>query len=167
MQQETRMPRNGKEFLLFLAIISITSVNTIAPLIMGFEFGFTAEVYKATLTTIPFIWLIVIFIVPFIVEPLANKLVEKFTQPTDSFNAVTLFHIFFSVLLMSILLTVIGTWVGTRSITMEPIREFFHNWPRNFTIAFFIEILVAQPLARFIMRLLHKYQSRQSKVTEA
>lgn len=41
MHGETRLPQNGKEFALFLAIISILSVNIIAPLIMGFEFGFS------------------------------------------------------------------------------------------------------------------------------
>ncbi len=31
MHEETRLPRNGKEFALFLGIISILSVNIIAP----------------------------------------------------------------------------------------------------------------------------------------
>lgn len=162
MQEETRMPRNGKEFILFLAVISIISVNTIAPLIMALQFGFTKAVYLQPLKTIPFMWIIVVLIVPFIVEPVINRLMPKFIQPPDSFNAVTLFHIFFSVLIMSVLLTVIGTWVGTRSISMEPIKNFFYNWPRNFTIAFFIEMLAAQPLARLAMTLIHKRQATQS-----
>lgn len=162
MQEETRMPQNGKEFILFLAVISIISVNTIAPLIMALQFGFTKAVYLQTLKTIPFMWIIVVLIVPFIVEPIVNKLMPKFVQPTDSFNAVTLFHIFFSVLIMSILLTVIGTWVGTRNISMEPIKNFFYNWPRNFTIAFFIELVVAQPLARLAMTLIHKQRANKT-----
>lgn len=167
MQEETRMPRSGKEFLLFLAIISLISVNTIAPLIMGFQFGFTMDVYQAALKTMPFIWVVVVLIVPFVVEPIANKLVHKFTEPTDSFNSVTLFHVFFSVLLMSILMTVIGTWVGTRQITLDPIRSFFYNWPRNFCIAFFIEMLVAQPIARFAMKTLHKFQAKKSNLAKS
>lgn len=162
MKEETRMPQNGKEFILFLAVISIISVNTIAPLIMALQFGFTKAVYLQTLKTIPFMWIIVVLIVPFIVEPIVNKLMPKFTQPTDSFNATTLFHIFFSVLIMSILLTVIGTWVGTRSISIEPIKTFFYTWPRNFTIAFFIELLVAQPLARLAMALIHKQRANKT-----
>lgn len=162
MKKETRMPQNGKEFILFLAVISIISVNTIAPLIMALQFGFTKAVYLQTLKTIPFMWIIVVLIVPFIVEPIVNKLMPKFTQPTDSFNAATLFHIFFSVLIMSVLLTVIGTWVGTRSISMEPIKTFFYTWPRNFTIAFFIELLVAQPLACLAMALIHKQRANKT-----
>ena len=55
MHDETRLARNGKDFVLFLAIISILSVNIIAPLIMGFKFGFNREVYFETLRVIPFV----------------------------------------------------------------------------------------------------------------
>ncbi|WP_343042109.1 hypothetical protein [Ornithinibacillus caprae] len=48
MHEETRLPRNGKEFVLFLAIISILSVNIIAPIVTGFELGFSREVYINT-----------------------------------------------------------------------------------------------------------------------
>lgn len=164
MQEENRLPRNGKEFLLFLGIISIISVNTIAPMIMGLQFGFTMDVYKMALQTIPFVWLVVLVLIPFVVEPIANKLVKKFTAPTDSFNSVTLFHTLFSVLVMSIILTVVAAWIGTRSISMEPIVGFFHHWPSNFAVAFFIESLIAQPIARLAMQALHKYQAKQSKV---
>ncbi|MBM6615875.1 hypothetical protein JTF06_13370 [Desemzia sp. RIT804] len=164
MQEETRLPKNGKEFILFLGIISIISVNTIAPTIMGLQFGFTMDVYKAALKTMPFIWLIVLVLIPFIVEPIANKLVAKFTAPTDSFNSVTLFHTLFSVLMMSIILSVVAAWVGTRTISMEPITNFFYAWPRNFAVAFFIESLIAQPIARLAMKGLHKYQAKQSKI---
>ena len=63
---------------------------------------------------------------------------------------------------MSILLTVIGTWVGTKTISMEPIKTFFYTWPRNFTIAFFIELLVAQPLACLAMALIHKQRANKT-----
>lgn len=131
---------------------------------MGLQFGFTMDVYKMALQTIPFIWLIVLVLIPFIVEPIANKLVAKFTAPTDSFNSVTLFHTLFSVILMYVILTVVGTWVGTRTISMEPITNFFHHWPSNFGVAFFIESLIAQPIARLAMKSLHKYQAKRSEV---
>lgn len=34
------LPRNKKEFALFMAVVSIISVNIIAPLITCFEIGF-------------------------------------------------------------------------------------------------------------------------------
>lgn len=53
---------------------------------------------------------------------------------------------------MSILLTVIGT----RSISMEPIRMFFYKWPRNAAISFFVEACIAQPIAHLVMLKLHQ-----------
>ncbi|HWJ78103.1 MAG TPA: hypothetical protein VNR61_08490 [Niallia sp.] len=161
MHEETRLPRNGKEFILFLAIISILSVNTIGPLIMAFKFGFTLDVYMETLKVIPFIWICVVLLVPFVVNPIVNKLVQKFIQPTDGFNARVLFTILFSVTILSILLTIIGSWIGMKEFSMEPIRTFFYNWPRNFFIAFWIEALFAQPIARFAMKKLHQGQAQK------
>lgn len=167
MQGETRLPRNGKEFALFLGIISVISVNIIAPLIMGFEFGFHKEVYLDTLQIIPFLWVVVILLVTLVAKPIVNKLVEKFTEPTDGFNSRVLFNILFSVTILSILLTVIGSWVGMRSISMEPIQTFFYNWPRNFFIAFWVEVLIAQPIARFAMKKLHARQARKAESVDA
>lgn len=36
-----KLPRNGKEFALFLGIVASISVNIIAPVISGFEVGFS------------------------------------------------------------------------------------------------------------------------------
>ncbi|WP_188455505.1 hypothetical protein [Virgibacillus oceani] len=161
MHEETRLPRNGKEFILFLAIISILSVNIIAPLIMGFEFGFHKQTYFETLQVIPFVWICVILLVTLVANPIVNKLIAKFTKPTDGFNAKVLFTILFSVTILSILLTIIGTWIGMREISLEPFQTFFYDWPRNFFIAFWVEMLIAQPIARFAMKKLHEGQARK------
>ncbi|MGM9986163.1 MAG: hypothetical protein ACI35O_02940 [Bacillaceae bacterium] len=161
MHGEIRLPRNGKEFALFLGIISILSVNIIAPLIMGFKFGFSKEMYVEALQIIPFVWICVILLVTLVVNPIVNKLVQKFIEPTDGFNARVLFTILFSVTILSSLLTVIGSWIGMREISLEPIRTFFYDWPRNFSIAFWVEVLIAQPIARFAMKKLHVSQARK------
>lgn len=160
MHTETRLPRNGKEGLLFLAIISIISVNTIAPLIMGFELGFSGETYRRTLSILPYMWVIVVLVVTFIAKPLVGRLMQRFTQPKDGFNAHVLFEILFSVTIISIVLSVVGNWVGTGQITADPFRNFFQVWPRNFAIAFWIEMLVAHPIARLSMHALHARQAR-------
>lgn len=162
MSNEMRLPRNAKEGLIFMLIVSIISVNTIAPLIMGYEFGFSKENYLNTLRVIPIMWVIVLLLVNFVARPLVGKLVAKFTKPTDSFNAKTLFNIFFSVTILSICLTVIGAWVGQRQISLDPIREFFYHWPKNFFIAFWIEILLAQPIARFVLKTIHIKQAAKA-----
>ncbi|GAA0305893.1 hypothetical protein GGQ92_002857 [Gracilibacillus halotolerans] len=108
MHKETRLPQNGREFVLFLAIISILSVNIIAPIIMGFELGFRKDVYLETLQVLPIIWVCVVLLVVFVANPIVNKLVPKFVEPTDGFNTRVLFTILFSVTILSMLLTIIG-----------------------------------------------------------
>ncbi|MGN0674547.1 MAG: hypothetical protein ACI4KG_02250, partial [Oscillospiraceae bacterium] len=63
MEFYMKLPRNKKEFAIFIAIVSVISVNIIAPLITCFEIGFSLEVWKASLSVIPFIWLSVIALV--------------------------------------------------------------------------------------------------------
>ena len=43
---------------------------------------------------------------------------------------------------------------------MEPIYNFFYKWPRNFAIAFAVEIFIAQPIARFVMKKMHEVQEK-------
>jgi hypothetical protein len=62
-----------------------------------------------------------------------------------------------TVFLLSIFLTVVGTWIGSRHISIEPITGFFYKWPRNFTISLGVELLIAQPVARFVMLKYHQY----------
>jgi len=65
---------------------------------------------------------------------------------------VLLLNTLLNVTVLSILLSIIGTWVGTKQISLEPLKNFLHIWPRNFGIAFWIELLVAQPIAgRFFL----------------
>ncbi|MEC0169441.1 hypothetical protein [Paenibacillus graminis] len=63
--------------------------------------------------------------------------------------------------ILSIFLTIIGAWVGTKSITLDPLRNFFYRWPRNFFIAFWVEALIAQPVARLAMKKIHAQQARK------
>ena len=167
MLRETRLPRNSKEGILFLLIISIISVNTIAPIIVGLERGFSKEVYIDTLKIIPFMWIIVVLSVRLIAGPVVGKLMPKFMGQTDGFNARVLLNTLLNVTVLSILLSIIGTWVGTKQISLEPLKNFLHIWPRNFGIAFWIELLVAQPIARFAMKTLHTRQDRKTESVNA
>lgn len=152
---EVKLPRNKREFTLFMMVISIISVNIIAPLITCFEVGFRMEVWAEAIKMIPFIWLTVIALVLITYKPagwLAGKIIEK----DDSFAAHIVVNILCSVLLMSIFLTVIGTWIGNRQVSMEPIVLFFYKWPRNFAISLVVEALIAQPIARLVILKLHQ-----------
>lgn len=160
MEFYMKLPRNKKEFVLFMLIISVISVNIIAPLITFFEMGFHLYVWVDTMKVIPFIWCTVIVLVLVTYKP-AEWLKSRVVKEDDSFGAHILVSIIFSVLLMSVFLTVFGTWIGSRHISMEPIHLFFYKWPRNFSISFFVEACIAQPIARLVMNRLHLYQSLQ------
>jgi hypothetical protein len=150
-----KLPRSKKEFALFMAVISVISVNIIAPLITCFEVGFRMDVWAQAIRIMPLIWITVIALVLMTYKP-ASWLTSKIVAKEDSFSAHMLANILCSVFLMSIFLTVIGTWIGSRQVSMEPISLFFYKWPRNFAISFAVEALIAQPLARLVMVKLHQ-----------
>ena len=149
-----KLPRNKKEFILFMAVISIISVNIIAPLITCFETNFSIATWINAIKIIPFIWIFVIILVLVTYKP-AEIITTKLLKKEDSFNAHIIINILCTVFLMSIFLTVIGTWIGNRNISMDPIISFFYKWPRNFAISFWVELLIAQPIARFVIEKLH------------
>jgi len=162
MEFYMKLPRNKKEFALFMAIISIISVNIIAPLITCFEMGFSMSVWANVIKVIPFIWVSVVILVLLTHKP-SEWLASKILAKEDSFNAHMVINALCAVLLMSIFLTVIGTWIGTRQITMEPIRTFFYKWPRNFAIAFAVEVAIAQPIARYVMLKMHQMKDMKQQ----
>lgn len=47
--------RNKKEFTLFTEVISVLSVNIIAPMIACFEVGFRMDVWDEAIKTIPYL----------------------------------------------------------------------------------------------------------------
>lgn len=156
---DARLPGNAKEGIIFLLIVSIISVNTIAPIITGLERGFSTQVYLDTLRIMPVLWIAVVLLVKLVASPVADIIMSRLAGRTDGFNARVLLNILLHVTVMSLLLTVIGMWIGTRSISWEPFQRFLHIWPRNFAIAFWIELLLAQPIARFVMKKMHERQA--------
>jgi uncharacterized membrane protein (DUF485 family) len=155
-----KLPRNKKEFTLFLLIISIISVNIIAPLITGFEVGFHMYVWAEVIKKIPFIWICVIVLVLITYKP-AEWLTTRIIEEEDSFNSHIVINILCTVFLMSIFLTVIGSWIGSMQVNMEPIRLFFYKWPRNITISFAVEAFIAQPIARAAMLKIHQINDKK------
>lgn len=140
---------------LFLLIVSLISVNIIAPLAAMFSASeFSLEMWGNVLRLLPFIWIaVVIFVI--LTNPVARLLKEKVLAPTDSFNANIIVELPFNVFLMSILMTIVGGWIGAGGISWVPLENFFYNWPRNFAVAFAVEALIAHPVAHFVMHTYH------------
>lgn len=155
-----KLPRNKREMALFMAIVSVISVNIIAPLITFFELGFHFSVWLNVLRVIPFIWMSVIILVLVTYQP-AKWLTSKIVSEGDSFRAFLCANTVASVFCMSLFLTVIGTWIGSRSVSWDPLRLFFYKWPRNFTISLVVEAFIAQPFARAILFKLHQQQEEK------
>lgn len=160
MEFYMKLPRNKKEFALFLLVISVISVNIIAPLITCFEVGFHMYVWADAIKIIPFIWICVITFVLITYKP-AKLLTARIVEKGDSFNSHIVINILCTVFLMSIFLTVIGSWIGTRQVNMEPIRMFFYKWPRNIVISFAVEAFIAQPIARVVMLKMHQIKDKK------
>ncbi|MCQ6276096.1 DUF2798 domain-containing protein [Bacillus sp. V3B] len=165
MKQDIRLPRNRKEGLLYGTIISTLTVILMTSLnvILGVD-EFTGEVALTILKTLPIMWIIVMIIEPAVIGRIAEALVEKFTKPTDSFNAKILFRIIFTVFGMSMAMTFIGDIVGN-GFSSEIFNNFLTNWPRNFVIVIIAESLVIQPIARFVMVKMHVHQDKKNYAT--
>lgn len=157
-----KLPRNRKEFSLYLFIVSVLSVNIIAPLISCFEMGFSFETWKHTFEVLPFIWIVVVLLVLLIHLP-ASKVTTFLISKEDSFNSHMIINCLVNVIMMSIILTIVGSWIGTRTISWSPIEQFFYKWPRNFTIAFLVEGCIAQPFARLIIMKKHRMEDKKAR----
>lgn len=132
---------------------------------ISLEFGkFDTEVLLIVLKSLPLVWIIAMLLETVIVGRIAEKMVHTFSDTTDGFNAKMLFTIFFTVIGMSLIMTIIGAMLGN-GISLASFAALSH-WPRNFSIALFCELLIAQPPARFVMKTLHLRQESKLKVAD-
>lgn len=165
--KDTRLPQNGKEGLLYGSIICLITVIVMLMLNIGTAFGgLTKDAFLVIVKMLPVIWIVAMLVESLIVGRIAEKLVNKFTMPSDGFNTHILFNILFCVTGMSAIMTILGSLIGN-GISFEPFLTFFSHWPRNFCVAFWCEILLAQPTARFAMKLLHQYKERNLPLVES
>ncbi|WP_217245076.1 hypothetical protein [Streptomyces sp. AC602_WCS936] len=151
----THLPRNPKEFVAFMLVIAVISVNTIPVVIGGLTAGFTVAMWTDLLRVMPVLLVAVVAVVLLTMKP-AHMLTARLVRPGDSFRAHMILNALCSVPLISLVMTVVGTWIGTRQVSTEPLEQFAHLWPRNCTIAFLVEALLAQPVARQVMRRHHQ-----------
>lgn len=158
---EKRLPQSKKEGFLYGSIICVITVIVMLMLNIGTVFGgFPKEAILAIIKLLPIIWCVAMLLENFVVGKIANKLVEKFSEKTDGFNSHILFNILFCVTGMSAIMTIVGSLIGN-GLSLEPFRTFFSHWPRNFCVAFWCEILLAQPTARFVMKAIHNHKEKK------
>ncbi|MGJ9458067.1 hypothetical protein [Oceanobacillus sp. CF4.6] len=164
MHQEKRLPKNGKEGAIFGAIIVTLSVLMMGSINIILAAGeFNKEVAMNMLIVLPIIWVIVMIIEPVAIGRFAEFLSSKFISQTDGFAARIMFRTIFTVLGMSFTMTIVGDIIGN-GFTTEIFANFVQIWPRNFVIALFLESVVIQPFARFVMVKMHAAQDRKAAV---
>ena len=159
--KEIRLPRNGKEGFLYGSIICIITVLIMLFLNIGTSVGVNKKSILIILKLVPIIWIVAMLIESLFIGRLASKLVERFSEPTDGFNAKILFNILFCVTGMSLIMSVLGSMIGSGTISLDPLINLPSHWPRNFCVAFWCQILLAQPAARLVMKKLHKHQLKK------
>ena len=167
--EELRLPWNTKEGILFGCIIAFLSSMLIGGYNVFDNMGYSLNEFGDFVSDFIIIWPIM-FVIAFtlsntIVGWVAGKVVRKFMSPTDSTNTYICFNLIMCVLQMSVILTFLGGLIGQavgfvmgghHIDVMELIDNWPKIWPRNFCIAFWIEMLIAQPAARRAMVIIHR-----------
>lgn len=150
------MPRNKKEGIIFGITMCVIMVFFMGMLNISIHHGvFDGEVMIICLKAFPVTFIVAFMIEGAIVGKVNGMLLEKFCGEKDSVNARILFNCFFIVTCMSLIMTFIGGMLGGDSLSLVT-KEFFIRWPRNFCAAFFLNILVAGPVSRAILRMIQR-----------
>ena len=163
------MPWNAREGIIYGVIIALLSSLIIGGYnvfdSMGYSIDEFGEFLKKYLVIWPFVFITAFVLATTVVSWIANRVVRKYIGPQDSANAYICFNLIINVLLMSVILSFLGGVVGLSvghllggpSVDIVQLAENWPRiWPRNFCIAFWVEMLIAQPAARFAMVKIHE-----------
>ena len=159
--KEMKSPNNKKEGFIYGGIICLITVIIMLTFNVYLNIGtLNYNTFIIIVKLLPLVWIVAMIIETLFIGKIAEKLVNKFSSENDGFNAKILFNILFCVTGMSALMTIIGAFIGNGKITIEPIITFPSHWPRNFFIALWCEMLLAQPVARLVMKKIHLKQKK-------
>ena len=166
---EYRMPWNAREGVIYGCIIASLSSLLIGGFNVYTNMGYSLETFpdflKNYLVVWPAIFLVAFILAASVVEKVSKIVVRRYAGPNDSTNAYICFNTIVCVLLMSMSMTLIGGIVGQSIGALigggtvdiaETVMIWPDIWPRNFCIAFWVEMLIAQPAARKAMVMIHR-----------
>ena len=157
------MPRNKKEVIIFGVGMCLIRVFFMGLLNISIHLGgLSLESIKTAVIAFPVTFIIAFILENLVVGKINHFLLSKFVAKTDSKNSYILFNCFFIVTLMSLIMTIIGGLLGGDTLSTV-ISEFFIRWPRNFCAAFFLNILVAGPISRFILKTIQNRGNKDIK----
>ncbi len=167
--EELRLPWNPREGILYGCIIASLSSFLIGGYNVYDSLGYDLEHLYDFITDFIVVWPVV-FVVAFllagtVVQKISRWILSKFLSPGHGINAYLFCNITVSVLLMSAIMSFmgglvghcIGALMGNGDLDIMGLVEIWPSiWPRNFCIAFFLEMLFVQPLARNVMVRIHR-----------
>lgn len=157
------MPTNKKEGIIFGICMCAIMVFFMGLLNISIHLGgFNFNSIKTNLIAFPLTFIIAFILENLVIGRINHKLLEKFVDKNDSKNSYILFNCFFIVTLMSLVMTIIGGFLGGNN-TYTIFNEFFIRWPRNFCAAFFLNILVAGPISRALLRVVQNAEFKKSE----
>lgn len=158
------MPTNKKEGIIFGICMCLIMVFFMGLLNISIHLGgFNLNSIKTCLIAFPVTFIIAYVLETFIVGRINDILLTRFVSKEDSKNAYILFNCFFIVTMMSLLMTIVGGLLGGDTL-QTVLGEFFIRWPRNFCAAFFLNILVAGPVSRTILKAIQKNSVSDSNI---
>ena len=158
------MPTNKKEGIIFGICMCLIMVFFMGLLNISIHLGgFNLNSIKTCLIAFPVTFIIAYVLETFIVGRINGMLLAYFVSKKDSKNAYILFNCFFIVTMMSLLMTIVGGLLGGDTL-QTVLGEFFIRWPRNFCEAFFLNILVAGPVSRTILKAIQKNSVSDSNI---
>ena len=158
------MPTNKKEGIIFGICMCLIMVFFMGLLNISIHLGgFNLNSIKTCLIAFPVTFIIAYVLETFIVGRINGMLLAYFVSKKDSKNAYILFNCFFIVTMMSLLMTIVGGLLGGDTL-QTVLGEFFIRWPRNFCAAFFLNILVAGPVSRTILKAIQKNSVSDSNI---
>lgn len=145
------MPVNKKENLVytFLMVIFMASVMTTYNIAM--HDGFSISMLKKAWLIFPFTFTIAFIVEWFFVSKIAFSLIRKFIKESDPLHKKILISALCFVTQMVIIMSIIGSLL---------FNNFDENWfsellitiPRNFIMAYPLQVIVAGPLVGFLFR---------------
>ncbi|WP_314068463.1 DUF2798 domain-containing protein [uncultured Vagococcus sp.] len=161
MKREKRLPQTNKEGLLYGVIICGITAFLMASFNIYLQLKtVNLELVITVAKAFPLFFIIALLLENVVMHRPVQKLVGKFTDKEDSFNAIILFTVLFTVIGMSFSMTLIGDFIGHGFlIERGGFGRFLTAWPRNFAIVLFIELVIVQPLARKVMTVKHCRES--------
>ena len=159
------MPRTKREGIFYGVVMAFTMSIFMNLLNTFLHAGVSIQSLGKALLLQPVIFAIVIIVESLIVSNLAQKAMKRFVRAKDRAEAHALARTVCMVTGMSLAMSLIRLVLAGTPLAELPLR-FTSAWPINFCAAFWLQILVAGPIARIVLRAVRTYLSGDTLATE-